>query len=444
MQDWLDQHADITALRLAVADLNGQARGKRLPRQFSGKVFDGGTRLPFSTLNVDLLGQDIDDSPLVFDSGDADGLLVPTERGFIPMPWLDTPTAMLPMGMFHPDNTAFDGDPRHALHRVLERYTLHHLTPVSAIEMEFYLIDTSGPPPQIPCVPGTAYRHAVPDTLSISALDDFDGFLTDLYAACKAMDIPADAAISESGVGQFEINLLHCDDALRTADNAWLFKIAAKGVARKHGFTASFMAKPYPDSAGSGMHSHFSVLDAEGQNIFDDGSPNGSETLRHAVAGCLAAMADSSLIFAPFDNSFERLVPGAHAPTSLCWGYDNRTTALRIPAGPPKARRIEHRVAGADTNPYLMLAAILGAALNGIEDKTPAPPAITGNAYGHTAPQIAQTLEQAITNFEHSDHIKRLFPALMIDNFSRTKHQENRILTNLDSKTRSAIYLKAL
>ena len=134
MQDWLSRHANIQALRLAVVDLNGQARGKRLPRRFADKTFDGGTRLPFSTLNVDLLGQDIDDSPLVFDSGDADGLLTPTERGFVPMPWLDTPTALLPMWMFHPDHTAFDGDPRHALRQVLERYIHHHLTPVTAID----------------------------------------------------------------------------------------------------------------------------------------------------------------------------------------------------------------------------------------------------------------------------------------------------------------------
>ena len=114
------------------------------------------------------------------------------------------------------------------------------------------------------------------------------------------------------------------------------------------------------------------------------------------------------------------------------------------PAGPPNARRIEHRVAGADANPYLMLAAILGAALNGIEDQIPPPPAIIGNAYDRTAPQIAQTLEQAITDFERSNHIKRLFQAMMIDNFTRTKHQERRILTDLDSQMRRAIYLKAL
>ena len=445
MQDWLNRHADICALRLAVTDLNGQARGKRLPRRFADKIFAGGTRLPFSTLNVDLLGQDIDDSPLVFDSGDADGLLAPTERGFIPLPWLDTPTALVPMEMFQADGTtAFDGDPRQALRRVLARYDAHKLTPVAALEMEFYLIDISGPLPQIPCPPGTRHRHAVSDTLSISALDDFDGFLTDLYAACEAMDIPADAAISESGIGQFEINLLHCNDALRTADNAWLFKMAAKGVARKHGFTASFMAKPYADSAGSGMHSHFSLLDAKGQNIFDDSSPEGSPALHHAVAGCLAAMADSSLVFAPFDNSYARLVPGAHAPTSLSWGYDNRTTALRIPAGPAKARRIEHRVAGGDANPYLILAAILGAALNGIEDQSQPPPPTIGNAYANSLPQIADTLQRAITSFAQSAHINRVFAPRLIDNFIRCKRQDGSELANLDDETRTAIYLKTL
>ena len=444
MDTWLSEHPDIRSIRVAGCDLNGQARGKRIPTRFAGKITEDGSRFPFSVLNLDIWGEDIEDSPLVFDSGDADGVLLPTERGYLPMPWLGTPTALLPVWMFHENGKPFDGDPRQALARIKERYTEQGLTAVVATEMEFYLIDDTGRMPRTVPSPHNGKRRTGSETLGLRALDAFDEFFTDLYDACEAMDIPADAAISEAGLGQFEINLMHVDDMLKAADDAWLFKLLVRGLARKHGFAASFMAKPYPDSAGSGMHSHFSVLDAEGRNIFDDGSPNGSETLRHALAGCLAAMADSSLIFAPFDNSFERLVPGAHAPTSLCWGYDNRTTALRIPAGPPKARRIEHRVAGADTNPYLMLAAILGAALNGIEDKTPAPPAITGNAYGHAAPQIAQSLEQAITNFEHSDHIKRLFPALMIDNFSRTKHQENRILTDLDSKTRSAIYLKAL
>ena len=110
------------------------------------------------------------------------------------------------------------------------------------------------------------------------------------------MDIPADTTTSETGLGQFEVNLMHCDDPLRAADDAWLFKMLVKGLARRHGFAASFMAKPYAEYSGSGLHTHFSVLDAKGDNIFDSGGPKGTAQLRHAVAGCLAAMHDSTLL----------------------------------------------------------------------------------------------------------------------------------------------------
>ncbi|MDP4990506.1 MAG: glutamine synthetase, partial [Marivita lacus] len=130
----------------------------------------------------------------------------------------------------------------------------------------------------------------------------------------------------------------------------------------RHGFAASFMAKPYPDYSGSGMHTHFSVLDEQGNNVFDDGGPRGTDMLHHAIAGCLNGMYDSTLLFAPHWNSFDRLVPGAHAPTGIAWAYENRTAAIRVPSGSASARRIEHRVAGGDVNPYLTLAAILGAA----------------------------------------------------------------------------------
>ena len=162
--------------------------------------------------------------------------------------------------------------------------------------------------------------------------------------------------ISEAGMGQFEINLTHQPDPLKAADDTWFFKLLVRGLARRHGFAASFMAKPYEDYAGNGMHTHFSILDREGRNIFDDGGPRGTAALRHAVAGCLAAIPGSTLLFAPHGNSYERLVPDAHAPTGICWAYENRTAAIRIPGGPTKARRIEHRVPCGDINPYLMLA----------------------------------------------------------------------------------------
>ncbi|MDP5349955.1 MAG: glutamine synthetase family protein, partial [Paracoccaceae bacterium] len=335
MKNWLRKHPEVRTIRVAAADLNAQARGKRVPTRYADKVVEDGTRFPLSVLNLDIWGEDIDDSPLVFETGDADGVLKPTERGFMPMPWLEAPTALLPIWMFREDGRPYEGDPRHALRAVVDRYKSRGLTPVVAVELEFFLIDDSGRKLQVPVSPRSGKRRKAAETLSIRALDAFDTFFTDLYEACEAMDIPADTAISEAGLGQFEVNLMHCDDALRAADDAWLFKMLVKGLARRHGFAASFMAKPYEDYAGSGLHTHFSVLNTEGRNIFDDGGPLGTDLLRHAVAGCLNAMAGSTLIFAPHWNSYDRLVPDAHAPTGICWGYENRTAAVRIPSGSP-------------------------------------------------------------------------------------------------------------
>src|SRR5262249_30020903 len=160
-----------------------------------------------------------------------------------------------------------------------------------------------------------------------------------------------------------------------------------RGLARKHGFAATFMAKPYGDRSGSGFHVHFSLIDENGVNVFDNGTDEGAPILRNAVAGMLETMAQLALTFAPHENSFRRLVPGAHAPSSIAWGYENRTVAIRIPGGSPKARRIEHRVAGADANPYLVLASILGGALLGIERQLQPAGPITGDAYAIDLPQ---------------------------------------------------------
>ena len=441
MKNWLRKHPQVRTIRVAAADLNGQPRGKRVPVRFADAVVENGTRFPMSVLNLDIWGEDIEDSPLVFDSGDADGVLKPTERGFMPMPWLDAPTALLPIWMFRENGKPYEGDPRHALARVIGRYKARGLTPVCAMELEFFLIDDSGKKLQVPLSPRSGKRRKAAEIMSIRALDAFDTFFTDLYDACEAMDIPADTAISESGLGQFEINLMHTDDALRAADDAWLFKMLVKGLARRHGFAASFMAKPYADYSGNGLHTHFSVIDADGENVFDNGGHDGSEMLKQAVAGCLAAMHDSTLIFAPHANSYDRLVPEAHAPNAICWAYENRTSALRIPSGNPRARRIEHRVAGGDVNPYLLLAAILGAALAGIEDGLTPPAPITGNAYALDLPLLPDTWDEAIGIFEKSEIMARIFPAEMIRNLVMTKRQEHHYMEELTPEEKVELYL---
>lgn len=442
MKDWLRKHPDVRTIRVAAADLNGQARGKRVPARFADKVVKDGTRFPFSVLNLDIWGEDIDDSPLVFEQGDQDGVLKPTERGFMPMPWLEAPTALLPIWMFRENGKPYEGDPRHALSTVVNRFKSHGLTPVVAMELEFFLIDDSGKTLQVPPSPRSGKRRKAAETLSIRALDAFDTFFTDLYDACEAMDIPADTSTSETGLGQFEVNLMHCDDPLRAADDAWLFKMLVKGLARRHGFAASFMAKPYPEYSGSGLHTHFSVIDKNGDNVFDSGGPKGTLMMKQAVAGCLNAMADSTLLFAPHQNSYERLVPGKHAPTAVSWGYENRTAAIRIPAGNPAARRIEHRVAGGDVNPYLMLAGILGAALDGIEhEMEPASP-IVGNAYAVDGlPQIAPNWEAAIDALEQSEIVPRFLDPELIKNLVSTKRQELHYIGELSDQERVELYL---
>ncbi len=439
--NWLRKNTQVRTIRVAAADLNGQPRGKRVPSRFADAVVENGTRFPLSSLNLDIWGEDIDDSPLVYDGGDADGVLKPTERGFMPMPWLEAPTALLPIWMFREDGRPYDGDPRHALRAVVERYKARGLTPVVAMELEFYLIDDSGKTLQVPPSPRSGKRRKAAEILSIRALDAFDTFFTDLYDACEEMDIPADTAISEAGLGQFELNLVHQSDAMRAADDAWLFKMLVKGLARRHGFAASFMAKPYVDYAGSGLHTHFSINNSDGRNIFDDGGPLGTETLRHAVGGCMAAMHDSTLIFAPHGNSYERLAGGSHAPSGISWAYENRTSAIRIPSGSNRARRLEHRVAGGDVNPYLLSAAILGAALWGIENRMEPPAPITGNAYKLDLPRMAEDWGTAIDAFEASPIVPHFFAPDLIRNLVLTKRQERHYMAHLEPSEQVEIYL---
>ena len=442
--NWLDAHPEITNIRCGASDLNGVARGKRIPRRFAAKLETEGTRFPLSVLNLDIWGEDIDDSPLVFEAGDPDGVLLPTERGFVPMPWLASPTALLPLWSFHEDGSPYAGDPRHALARVLAQYAERGLTPVCAVELEFYLVDDSGRGIRQPASPRSGKRRAGAEILSLRALDAFDVFFNELYAACDAMDIPAETAISEGGEGQFEINLSHVPDALRAADDAWLFKMLVRGLARNHGMAASFMAKPYPDFAGNGLHVHFSVLDGKGRNIFADGTDVGTPALRHAIAGCLTGLSELALVFAPHGNSYARFVPGAHAPTGICWGYDNRTAAIRVPGGNPAAKRVEHRLAGGDVNPYLFLAAVLGSALAGITDATEPPAPLTGNAYAQKLPRVPADWGAAIAAFEASPLARRIFDPQLVDNFLRTKRQEKHYYDRLSPEEKLVLYLDSV
>jgi glutamine synthetase len=429
--------------RIAVADVNGQARGKRLPPTKIEDLALGSARMPLSALNVDVSGADIEDSPLLWEGGDADGTLLPTGRGPVPMPWLDSQSELIPMWMYK-RGEPFPGDPRQALARVIDRYAARGWTVLAATELEFYLLDPSYLNEMSPATaPGRAVTHVGAAILSLDELDAFDSFFTALYEGAEAMGIPAQSATSEVGIGQFEINLDH-RPAMRAADDAWLFKLLVRGLARRHGMAATFLAKPFPQSAGNGLHMHFSVLDDDGRNIFDDKGPMGSDMLRHAVAGCLRAMRPSTLIFAPHGPSYERFAEESLAPINAAWGYENRTAAIRIPGGSNKARRIEHRVAGGCVNPYLHFAAVLGAALNGIEDRLEPPPPVDGSAYEVDAPKLHRDWAEAIDDFESSPEIARIFNPDIIRNIVLTKRQELERFGEVDVARRHALYLESV
>ena len=422
--NWLENRPDIESLRAAICDLNGTWRGKGIPVSQAKKALEGGLRMPLSVVGVDIWGEDVVNSEFVFASGDADGICEWTGRDILPVNWLAKPTALIPLWLREEGGNPFLGDPRRALARVAERYTARGLTAVVATELEFYLVDPSDPRPVPPRSPITGQQLHSDGVLSIDEIDQFEAFLNDVYTACAAQNIPADAAIAENGAGQFEINLLHVADPLKAADDAAFFKRIVKGIARKHGFAASFMAKPYGNRSGNGLHVHFSLVDRDGRNVFDDGTDQGSDTLRHAIGGLLAAMSESTLLFAPHLNSYRRLRPGSHAPTKIAWGYENRTTALRIPGGPSAARRIEHRVAAADANPYLVIASILGAALEGIEQQVQPPDPIIGDAYSLELPHLPLDWTSSIEAFAQGTFMGRIFAPVLRQMLVACKQQE--------------------
>ncbi len=395
---WLKSAPEVTSLRAAVCDFNGCLRGKRVPLTGAAGLAEG-VRMPLSVSAQDIWGRDVWKNPMV-SGGDGDGLAVPTGRAPVRMDWLAAPTALVPMWMETLDGEPSFADPRRMLAAVLARYTARGLRPVVAMELEFYLVadGAAEDAPGLVTSPATGRVVEAEGVLSLDDLDAFEGFIADICQGAEAEGIAVDAAISEGGAGQFEVNMLHSADALKAADDALLFKRMVKGIALKHGFAATFMAKPYEGMAGSGLHVHFSLLDSAGVNVFDDG--DGSAEMRHAVAGMLAAMPGSALIFAPHLNSYRRFEVGSHAPTTASWAYENRLAAVRIPAGPGKARRIEHRVSGADANPYLVLAAVLGAGLDGIEDRVEPPEAVSGNAYESGAPEVPARWGVAIDGFD--------------------------------------------
>jgi glutamine synthetase len=383
---FLDAHPEIEVIEAFVVDANGVPRGKWLPRDRALDVFENGMPMPRSIYALDVWGRDVNAAGLAEGTGDPDGLCMPVDGTIVVVPWLSRPTAQVILGMRNNDGSAFYADPRNVLSAVLGRFEARGLTPVVALEFEFYFIDpvhSALDPVRPPNSRDVRWQSRQTQVLSISELHEFEEVFGDIARACDAQGVPADTILRENGPGQYEVNLRHVPNALLAADHALLLKRIIKGVARKHDYDATFMAKPYGNHAGSGMHAHISLIDEDGRNVFQGEGNTTSPTLLSAVAGLVATMPDSMAVFAPNANSYRRVTLSEHAPMFASWGYETRSAAVRVITSRREATRVEHRVAGADSNPYLVLAAILEGMLAGIEEELrPGQPLVADN---HTA-----------------------------------------------------------
>ncbi len=411
---------------LLLPDANGVLRGKRIPASALEKVYANGVCLPMSLVAADILGNTVEETGLGYDIGDEDRICRPVPGSLRPVPWSPRPALQLMLEMEDGQGGWFEAHPRRVLQRVLERFAPLGLTPVLAVELEFYLFDRLADAdgrPQTTLDAATGRRNDSTQVYSIDDLDQNAEFIEAVARACRAQRIPADTAVAEYAPGQFEINLGHRADALAACDDAVLLKRVIKSVARQHGALASFMAKPLAGQAGSGMHLHVSLLDRDGRNVFACTPDAPADTLRHAVGGLQASARDNLLLFAPHANSYRRFVANAFVPLNDSWGFNNRTVALRIPHSDRANTRIEHRIAGADANPYLAAAAVLAGILHGLEHRPDPGPPVSGNAYGQFEVQQPHW-RQAIDDFLASDFAAHWYGAQFRHVYGQQKRRE--------------------
>jgi glutamine synthetase len=323
--------------------------------------------------------------------------------------------------------------PRSVLRAQVERARAAGFLPLGASELEFFVLRET-------------YESA--RTKRFEDLQTFGAYVEDYHLLqgtkveplvgalrrhLEASGVPVETSKGEWGPGQHELNVRY-SDLVEMSDRHVIYKQAAKEIAHAQGLAVTFMAKWDEKLAGSSSHLHASLWDLEGEkNLFaGDGEPlpgtrtRASALFRHWVAGLLAHAREITLFFAPYVNSYKRFAAGTFAPTRIAWSYDNRTTGFRV-VGHDRALRVECRIPGADTNPYLAFAALLAAGLDGIERKLEPPPLLTGDAYrSEDAPRVPRTLPEAIAEVERSEWLRRAFGPEVVEHYLHFARTEQR------------------
>lgn len=403
------------------ADVTGYPRGKLMP----AASFASGAELRIcQAIPMQCVTGEYSYDP-IFPDSDPDVRLVPDLATLKRSPWASAPRYLAVHDAYEMDGSLCEFAPRSVLKNVVARYAKQGLTPVVAPEIEFYLTAAMTDPAQPLASPtGQGGRPEVGQSaFSLNALNELAPFWDAFHAAIDGLGIRADTWLHEVGENQYEINLLH-GDPVAVADQAFLFKTAAREIALQHGLNAVFMAKPVAGQAGSSMHLHQSVVDAQGRNIFSNADGSASEVFFHYIGGLQTCTPDLMLIYAPTVNSYRRYVAGSQAPTNVQWGHDNRTAGLRVPVSGPAARRVENRLAGADANPYLAIAATLAAGLAGMEERLAPSEPVNGNGY-HQARSLPRTFDTALDQMAHSGYAPRLLGERFVRGFLAVKTLEH-------------------
>lgn len=386
-QEWLDGRR-VEEVECIIGDFAGIARGKVMP----ARKFIETTR---SFLPVSIFYQTITGEYSDYDTEESwterDMVLIPDLSTAVASPWADDVTIQIIHDMESLDGEPVPLAPRYVLKRVLERYREKGWQPIVAPELEFYLTKPNIDPdfPLEPPIGRSGRQGAGRQSYSIAAIDEYTAVIDTIYDYADAQGIEIDTIIQEGGAGQIEINLNH-GDPLLLADQVFTFKRTIREAALANDCYATFMAKPIEDEPGSAMHIHQSVVDTRtGLNIFSNEDETPSDLFHWFIGGQQKYLVSVISILAPYVNSYRRLVPGVSAPINLEWGRDNRSTGIRIPTSGPAARRVENRVVGMDTNPYLAMAACLACGYLGMINKTEPRAPVEGDAYSlpHVLPR---------------------------------------------------------
>ncbi len=426
LTSWLKERK-ITEVECMISDLTGIARGKISP---TNKFLDEkGMRLPESVLLQTVTGDYVEDDIYyeLLDPADIDMFCRPDQSAVYLVPWAIEPTAMVIHDTFDKQGNPIELSPRNILKMVLKLYADKGWKPIVAPEMEFYLTkrcDDPDFPLQAPLG-----RSGRPETgrqsFSIDAANEFDPLFEDMYDWCEMQDLDLDTLIHEEGPAQMEINFRH-GDALDLADQILVFKRTMREAALKHNVAATFMAKPITDEPGSAMHLHQSVVDIKtGKNIFSNEDGSMSELFLSHIGGLQKYIPEVLPLFAPNVNSFRRFLPDTSAPVNVEWGEENRTVGLRVPDAGPQNRRVENRLAGADANPYLAIAASLLCGYIGmVEGVNPSAP-VKGRGYERRNLRLPLTLEAALERMESCRDIEKYLGGNFVTAYVAVKRAEH-------------------